>query len=224
MTGHEHTTPPLFGLPTDPQADQPTPQQHHDIDQLDHPYHRLHHDTISQQPRRGETGFEEYARDLARAICHVFDGARWHAEATSPAFPSRQEDQHSQVSITIDEARQVVLTQTTPAGGGLEQWTITVDGQPIPHRPWPGEVPHHVAPVARSVWRHLHEVSVDPCNRLTCDEPATVATWGGTSTCVSHAATRLPAPRPVPSAASSPPVPRPGSGSPPRVQPKGVRR
>jgi hypothetical protein len=223
MTGHEHTSPPLFNLPTDPQTDQPTPQ-HHDIEQPDHPYHRLHHDAVSQQPQRGETGYVAHARDLARAVCAAVNGTRWHAEATSAAFPSREVDQHSQVSITIDEARQVVLTRTTPAGGGLEQWTLTVDGQPVPHRPWPGEVPHHVAPVARSLWRHLNEVSVDPCDRLMCQEPATVATWGS-STCVSHAGTRPPAPRPAPAAApSAAPLARPGCGSPPRVQPKGVRR
>jgi hypothetical protein len=226
MTRHRHTTPPLVDPPTDPpQGTQPVPPQHNDTDRPDHPYHRLHHDTISQQPQRGETGYVAYARDLARAVSVVFDGARWHAEATSPAFPSREVDQHSQISITIDNRRHVALTQTNPAGGGPEQWTLTIDGQPIPHRVFPGEAPHHVTPVARSIWRHLNDVSVDPCDRLMCHEPATVATWRS-STCVAHAAASPAATRPAPSAAPSPPLPQPARSAPPppRGRQQGMRR
>jgi hypothetical protein len=217
MTGHEHT-PPLVDPPPTP------PQQQHGIERPDHPYHRLHHDPVSQQPHPGETGYVAYARDLARALCAAADGTRWQAEATSPAYPSRQLDQHSQLRITIDGTRQVVLTQATPAGGGPEQWTLAVDGQPIPHRAFPGEAPHHAEPVARSLWRHLHGVSLDPCDRLLCQQPATVATWGA-STCVSHAATRPPPPRPNPAAAPpAAPIARLGRGGPPHRQPKGMGR
>lgn len=221
MTSHAHTNPPLFDLPTG--ADQPTPPQHDDTYPPDHPYHRLDHEPVSQQPQRGETGYVTYARDLARAVCTVLGGARWEAEAISPAFPSDKVDQHSQVSITVDDNRHVVLTRTSPAGGGLDLWTVTVDGQPIPHRPLPGEAPHHVEPVARSVWYHLNEVTVEACDRLMCREPATFATWGA-STCASHATARPPAPRPAPSAAPSPRLPSPNRGAPPPAQPKGVRR
>jgi hypothetical protein len=226
MTSHQHATPPLFDRSTtSPRADQPTPR-HPAADQPSHPYHRLHHDPISDQPQRGETGFVTYARELARAVCTAAGGSRWEAEATSPAWPTREADQHTKISTTIDEARQVVLATTSPAGGGLEQWTITIDGQPIPHRALPGEVPHHVAPVARSVWRHLNGVSVEACDRLMCREPATVATWGS-STCVSHAAARPAATRPTPSATPPPlprPTPRPGRGSQPHWQQPGMRR
>lgn len=221
MTSHEHATPPLFDLSTS--ADQPTAPQHNDTYAPDHPYHRLDHETVSQQPQRGETGYVAYARDLARAVCRVLGGARWEAEATSPAFPSDRVDQQSQVRITVDDRRQVVLARSSPAGGGLELWTVTVDGQPIPHRPLPGETPHHVEPVARSIWYHLNNVTVDPCDRLMCREPATVATWGS-STCASHATTRPPVPPPAPLAAPAPPVPRPNRGAPQPAQPKGVRR
>lgn len=224
MSSHQPTTPPPLDRPTDPPpADQPTPPPPPAAGLPLHPYHRLHHDPITQQPQRGETGWVTYARDLARAVCAAAGGSRWDAEATSPAFPTREVDQHSQITITIDDRRQVVFTQTNPAGSRPELWTITIDGQPIPHRPHLGEAPHHVTPLARSVWYHLNGVRIDPCDKPTCHQPATVATWGST-TCFAHAPARPPATRPAPSAAPAPPLASPNRSTPPHAQPKGMRR
>lgn len=188
-------------------------------------HQRMDHYPIAEQPRRGETGFEAYARDLARAVCAVAGGQRWDAEATAPAWPSRDVEQHSRIDITVDDHLRVVVDQTNPSGGALEQWRITVNGQPIPHRVFPGEAPPQIDPVARSLWRHLNDVGVDPCDRLVCAKPATVATWGS-STCETHAEPSVQPQRPAPSTAPTPPLPRLHTGpiSPAHSQPKGVRR
>lgn len=146
---------------------------------------RMDHYQITEQPHPRWWGFQAYARDLARATCQAAGGADWTAEARAPSWPSRVIDQHCQTAVTVERRLLVVLTQTSPAGAGAERWTITVNGRPIPHRAFPGEAPHHMEPVARSLWRHLRAIPVEPCDRLLCKAPATVATWGA-STCPPH--------------------------------------
>jgi len=148
---------------------------------------RMDHYQITDQPHPRWCGLQAYARDLARAICHAAGGADWTAQARAPFWPSPLVDQHTQTAVTVDRRLLVVLTQTNPAGAGPERWTITVNGRPIPHRPLPGEVPHQIEPVPRSLWRHLRGIPVDPCDRFLCQAPATVATWGA-STCPPHTA------------------------------------
>lgn len=141
------------------------------------------HYTVTDQTASHNDGFSQYLHDLGRLFCQAADGQVWRAEAWTPARPDRNVDQHDRIQVTIDNRMVVQVVRTVPAFRLTEQWTITVDDVPVPHRPLPGEHPRVAAALARSLWRHLIEFYVQPC---LCGQPATVASWGCQSTCPDH--------------------------------------
>jgi predicted Zn-ribbon and HTH transcriptional regulator len=92
-------------------------------------------------------------------------------------------DQHADVAVRVDRRHLVVVRQVTPAGVGEELWTIAVNARSVPHRVFPGEIPHAVSTITRSVWRYRNRVTVEPCDTLGCGGSATVATWHHRSLC-----------------------------------------
>ncbi len=141
---------------------------------------------VTPEPGPGECGLVEHARAVALTVCHVLNGERWTAEAVSPAWPSVTADQHTRITVTVDNRWTIVVTKTRPAHSERELHTVTVNGQPIALRARRGEGPHEATAVARSIWRHLNNLP-DDCDSFLCRQPATVASGTG-STCPAHSA------------------------------------
>jgi hypothetical protein len=149
-------------------------------------YTRMDRATITPDDGPANTGAAEVATETARALCQALRGTTWHAELRTNAWPHPAYDQRAEIAVTVQPGHLVTVTHTTPAGTYDERWTITVNGEPVAHRPFTRELPSTPQAIARSVWRHVAAITVDPCDSLGCTKPATIARYTG-STCPSHA-------------------------------------
>jgi hypothetical protein len=162
-----------------------------ELAQLREYYSRTYTRTIAQEPTGpAECGADEQARDIARGLCEITKATAWNAETRERYDRHPRVDDVHETMITTG-GHLFTITRTVPAGTENEMWVLAIDGEPIPHRVFTSEVPHATDMILRSFWRHRRGITVDPCDRLMCDNPPTVAMFRQ-SLCASCAAKLYP--------------------------------
>ncbi|NUP79709.1 MAG: hypothetical protein HOV96_19410 [Nonomuraea sp.] len=141
---------------------------------------------VPADPQPSEVGWTAEVRRTAVRLLDITGCTTWTAETSEPLYPNvAYVVRTHQERYDLDGGRFLVEVTKTAEVCGREHWTVTVNGQPIPHRAVRGRLPYGTEALALSLWYHLNLYAHEPCDVLTCRNQPIHAVYGG-GYCAEH--------------------------------------